>query len=145
MTASDYPASWDEIPEEGSTLAPKALKRETFSLELRHVGGAVKRVLVQEASENGVLHVHWPDAVGSALYAIRCFGSEREKTSGAENALLHKGGPGWLYKTARSRTPLDWSTDAEAARELWRRMTGRTERKEWVAIWQNGQRKWITK
>ena len=75
-------------------------------LELRHLGGSSANVLVWDATENGCLWVRWPN--GAGVYVVHVFRDGR------------------LFVRPQSRRPLLFRVvDLEAAREMWRVMTGR--------------------
>ncbi len=128
-----YPDDWDwlEGPIPETPIPPKRLTSNLVTLELVHVGGESRLIEVTEATPDGVLHVRW-DLAG--MYAIHVF------------RTIEGRGFSLLYRTPKSRFPLAWQAkDPEAARALWRRMTGLVGKREWEATFENGQRKWKPK
>jgi hypothetical protein len=89
----------------------------------------MREVEVFDATEDGALYVRW--ASGAGVYVVHVFRS----VEGRGFALL--------FRTKRSRVPLDWQAeDPEGARQLWREMTGRKERAGWKRAWDVQARKY---
>jgi hypothetical protein len=129
---SGYPAEWDDelIPEGSLSAKPLSLNTSTYAprLTVRHVGGDTREVIVEEATEDGSLHVRWPE--GAGCYVVHVF------------RTVERRGFALLYRTSKSRFPLAWqAVDPEEARSLWRRMTGRAEAKKWIPPWMKGKQK----
>lgn len=128
------PANWLEDPisdQEAERIRAKVIPKiaPSLTLDLRHIGGEVRTVIVEQATEDGALHVRWDS--GAGVYVVHVFRTI------APQALPGPCGYGFLFRTARSRIPLQWqAVNPEEARELWRRMTRRGEpmgRDEWFA------------
>jgi hypothetical protein len=102
------------------------------TIVLRHLGGEEREVAVEEATEDGCLHVRWPG--GAGVYVVHCF---RVVPGRGAGVLLHK---------QSSRKALPWAAkDLEAARRIWRARTNRTGPREWEAHWENGKRRFVLK
>ena len=129
-----YPEDWDwlEDPIPPDMTGAKVLKHVHPTIEVRHIGGEVKTIDVEQATDDGCLHVRWSGNAG--VYVIHVF---REVD---DRGFAH------LFPTSRAKRPLQWQAkDPQAARELWRRMTGRDGVKKWEAQFVNGKRKWVPK
>ena len=122
-------------------------------ITVRHLGGAEVTAEIEEATDDGVLHLRWPGAVGTGVYALHVFRvppaapppiEGRGEPAGEVQTRLS--GTGWVWKSSRSRHPLPWrAKDPEEAKMLWRAMTGRDAARQWVSVWRDGKRTWVPK
>ena len=138
-------------PQAELPLSQVAARLDSPKVTVRHLGGAEVTAEVEEATDDGVLHLRWPGAVGTGVYALHVFRLAPQppppiegRGEPAGGTLKTPEGSCWVWKTTRSRAPLPWrAADPEAARALWRAMTGRDAARKWIAVWRDGKRQWV--